>query len=661
MSEQDNKVSILKDHLTKLESEGGQFENRMKDFLQDLKKQAISTTQGIERGKTDILSQISTVTTTISDLTTSLNDLKDDIESEKGNFGSQMEKLLGQLQKNTSSLEKQLKSLTNKQEQEISEIYSQMAGKVNTGLSEIYSYQYKQIKEFQDQISNKLAAIQKDFIGTVERENANLGEMSEGIAASFLESLDDFNSRMTQIGNAKENELDNVFTNVMRQSVSRLEIAKEDLLAGIDGLKARLDDNLVKQKELLNESQQRVVSIIDEEKEGVKTKIEKGVDGYFTEWQKYQEEQKQSIVNIKDNVLESFLSALKTNEELQSNVTKDFENSLKTGFRQLEEQIISSLSRVSSDYTKKRQRTSETLIKAFESWYANIDSSLSQFGVKTKSKLQDTTSTLNGSIMDFFDQSQKGMKDVLVKHEKTLGDLQEGISQQFKEIQSGQEKNIEITLTDVRQNLKTKQSEILTTISSIAPSAETTVEANKEVIKTKNSEFKRTSTSVFDDLRKQIRTIEQDGLVTLQNIASTTNDKLDEAVKESEESSKALVEGLEVEHKNSLIQYKTETSQKLSDHQDTLDKFSSSLQGRFSDFFTEVQKTSNQFIEKTRDEREYFDEQRRKMDVKFEEVQSSLDSSIDSLKNSVSTNSDNVKTSLKQVTTATKSIIKEMR
>ena len=324
MSEQENKVSILKDHLAKLESEGGQFENRVKDFQQEIKKEATSAVRSVNQGKTDILTQISNVATIVSELTDSLNGLKKNVDLENSNFGTRLEKLLGQLQKGTNTLQKQLNSLASKQEEEISLIYSQMAGKVNTGLNDIYSYQYKQIGEFQEQISNKLADVQKNFVSTVERENANIGEMSESVASSFLQTLDEFNKRMDQIGDAKENELENVFANTMRQSVSRLEVAKEDLLAGIDGLKSRLDDNLVNQKQLLEEAQQKVIEIINEEKEGVKTKIQEGVDGYYGEWQKYHGQQKQSITNIKENVFESFVAALKTNEELQSIDTKDF-------------------------------------------------------------------------------------------------------------------------------------------------------------------------------------------------------------------------------------------------------------------------------------------------------------------------------------------------
>jgi len=190
VSEQDNKLNKMKDHLTKLESESGQYNNRVKEFQQDLKKQATSVSQSIDQGKTDILTEISKLATTVSDLTDSLNRLKSDIDSEKKTFGSRLGKLLEQLQKGTATLQNQLNTVISTQEQEISQIYSQMAGKVNTGLSEIYSHQYKQIKGFQDQISNKLAHIQKEFISTVERESTNIGEMSDNVAASFVQSLD---------------------------------------------------------------------------------------------------------------------------------------------------------------------------------------------------------------------------------------------------------------------------------------------------------------------------------------------------------------------------------------------------------------------------------------------------------------------------------------
>ena len=68
MSDQDNKVNVIKDHLAKLESEGGQYENRVKDFQQDIKKQTSSVSRNIDQGKTNILLQITDLATTVSDL-----------------------------------------------------------------------------------------------------------------------------------------------------------------------------------------------------------------------------------------------------------------------------------------------------------------------------------------------------------------------------------------------------------------------------------------------------------------------------------------------------------------------------------------------------------------------------------------------------------------
>ena len=76
----------------------------------------------------------------------------------------------------------------------------------------------------------------------------------------------------------------------------------------------------------------------------------------------------------------------------------------------------------------------------------------------------------------FFDESKTGLSQTLATHQGTLGELQENISQLFKEIQKGQEKNIEITLVDVRKALLAKQSELITAVASIEPSADTAVE-----------------------------------------------------------------------------------------------------------------------------------------------------------------------------------------
>ncbi len=660
-NEQENKQTLIKDQLAKLESENKQYEIRVKDFKQELKKQSENSTQGLNQSKTDLIAKYQVIISNVDDLSSKISGLKRDLESEKGELEPKLDKLLGQLVTGVSGLQKKLVALSTTQEEDISRIYKEMAGKVNTGLNEIYSRQHGQIKKFQDQISTKLSAIQRDIISTVESENSTIVEMSESITSSFLKSLDDFKSRVSQISSAKENELDNVFAKAVSESVARLEIAKEDLLAGIDGLKLRLDENFDQQRELFEKAQEEVLKSIENGKTDAGVRIDKGIDRYWQEFIKFQSEQSNAVSNIKENVYESFMNALKTNDELQSKLTTEFVNSMKSGFKQLEEQILTSLSRVSADFNKKRERTAETLTTAFEKWDNKINSSISGFGTKTKSKLEETTADINGSLMKFFDESKTGLSQTLSTHQGTLGALQDNISQLFREIQKGQEKNIEITLVDVRKALLAKQSELITTIASIEPSAETLVETNRETVETKNALIKKSSTAAFDDLRKQIRSIEQDGVLSIQNIVTETGNRLDDAVKASEESTRNLVEGLEGDHKNSLASYRETVTREFSNQQDSLENYRSSLKEKFTAFFNDVQVPTDHFNDQIRGERELLDDQRRQVDVKFEEISANVNTALETLSTSVSTNTQNISEATKQITKTTKDIVKSQR
>jgi len=392
-----------------------------------------------------------------------------------------------------------------------------------------------------------------------------------------------------------------------------------------------------------------------------KSRIDKGIDRYWQEFVKFQSEQSNTISNIKENVYESFMNALKTNNELESKLTTEFENSMKSGFKQLEEQILTSLSRVSADFNKKRQRTAETFSATFDKWDNNVNNSITSFGKRTKSKLEETTADLNDSLKKFFDESKTGLNQTLSTHQGTLGELQDNIGQLFKDIQRGQEKNIEITLVDVRKSLLAKQSELISTIASIEPSAETVVEKSRENVETKNSAIKNSSTSAFDDLRKQIRSIEQDGNLSIQTIVNETGNRLDDAVKESEESTTNLVEGLEDEHKNALASYRENITKEYNNQQDSLENSRSSLKEKIITFFNEVQETTDHFNNQISSGRELLDDQRRQTDVKFEEVHASLDTAVETLSNSVTTNTQNISTSTKQITSTTKDILKSQR
>ncbi|MHA2174235.1 MAG: hypothetical protein ACXACP_08795 [Candidatus Hodarchaeales archaeon] len=659
-NEQENKIDVLKDHMAKLESEKGQFENHVKEFRKNLKRYDDDFSLGIDEEKKGLIDELSSIITNINEYRDKLLKFKNELGADRNNFEGNLDGLLGKLEEGISNLDNQLRTLTSKQEEEIANIYKQMSENVSSGLKNIFSSQYQQIETFENQISKRLGDIQRDIVSTVESENANIVEMASGISSSFLESLDDFKSRIRQLGDTKENELDNVFANTVRESVARLEIAKEDLLAGIDGLKNRLEEHLVQQKAVFEESQKQVLTLIDAGKNDAKARIDKGIDRYWEEFKKYQIEQSQKVANIKENVYQSFMSALDTNESLQSNELTDFENNMKNGFKQLENQILGSLSRISTDFNKKRAATTETFTKTFEDWSTGIDTSLAQFGSKTKSKLQETTSDLNTSLMSFFDNSQKGLSDTLSKHSGTLGDLQESINQLFRQIQAGQEKNIEITLVDVQKALMSKQSELITTVASIDPSAGTVVDNQRENIKTKNQEIKIASSTAFDDLKNQMNSIAQDGIASIQNIVRETRDNLDRAIKSSEDSSQSLVDRIERDHKDSIHQYRTNVGQKFDNQANYIDQFRSSLKERFEEFFSESQRTSDSIITQLEDDANSLTDSRRSMGIKVDGVKDSVSSSTNSLKTNIEENTKKISGSVKQISSSSKDIIKKV-
>ena len=187
------------------------------------------------------------------------------------------------------------------------------------------------------------------------------------------------------------------------------------------------------------------------------------------------------------------------------------------------------------------------------------------------------------------------------------------------------------------------------------------MDLSREIVETKNSDIKKSSTAALDDLRKQIRSIEQDGSLSIQNIATETGNRLDDAVKESEESTKNLVEGLEDEHKNSLASYRENINKEYNNQQDSLENYRSTLKEKFTAFFNEVQETTDHFNNQISSERELLDDQRRQTEVKFEEVNAGLDTAIETLSSSVSTNTQNISTSTKQITSTTKDIVKSQR
>jgi len=716
-TEQDEKISRIKDHKEKIESENTQIQKRILDFQKESKKALESFSSSLAQSKDSTLSEINSLINNIDNLTRELEDYKKKtIVSEQDALNDRLNNLLGQINSSVQKLQKSMVNLSTKQEEDVSSIYSQMAGKVNTGLSDIYSIQRDQISEFEDSISNKLAQIQRDIVSTVESESANQREMTENITSSFLESLTDFQAKIRDLSDSKETNVDAIFTGTVSDSVGRLEMAKEDLEAGIDGVMNSLEESLASQKANNREMQKAIHEAIIKAKSDVKARIENQLIEAIKDWKSVQEGHQSAFSVIKETTEKSFQSALASDESSQANMLTELEHQLKTNLyneidnitlsfskfqdsflnqidalisrltsareemkgslegllitnlnkigvigKKLEDQLSGVISQVSDEYKQTRESTYSSLMNTVEDRFSAIDSSLEEFKANTSTKFDETASDLDVSMMNFFDNTEIIVSDTIDKNASTLDQLENTVNESFRTLQSGQEKNIETTLTDIRSNLRNKQSELITTISSISPAAEDHIESNREYIEEKKSEVTRTSRAAFDDLRKQITAIKQDGMSAIQSILGETNHKFDENVKASEQSTKDLIEGLEDEHKSSVAKFRANAAQELNTNLEMIDKYRDNLQEKFTRFFEDQQKSLNSFIEVNRNRRDGVDDQRRNIDIKFEELNTNIDTASETLTMNVTTNTENVITSVKTILKDTDDMIKSIK
>lgn len=716
-TEQENKISKIKDSKGKIESENNQIKQRIDNFQTESKKISEAFNTGMSQSKKKILDEINSLIDALDSTGREFEEYKKKtLLSDKDALNSRLDNLLGDLISGVEKLKKATADLSTEQESEISTIYSQMAGNVNTGLSDIYSGQRQQISEFEKEILSRLEKIQRDIVSTVESESSNQQEMTDSIATSLLESLAEFRAKIRDLSDAKETNVDTIFAGTVSNSVGRLEMAKEDLLASIDGAMQQLEEGIDTHKANNAEMQKGIQEAIISGKSDVKERVEKHKNGLISEWKRIQEEQLSTLTTIKESIDDSFKNALTSDESYQAKLVSELSSNLKSSLfneidnitlsftkyqdsiinqidalisrltstrdemkgsldsllinnlnkiggigKQFEEQLASTFTQVSSKSKKTREGTYTSLINAMTDRFSEIDTSLNQYQDKTKDVLDKTAMDLEVSLMNFFDNAQNDITDGVGKNDASLDQLVSTINDSFKQLQTGQDKNIETTLTDIKNTLRSKQSELITAISSIAPAAENHIENNRTFIDERKKEISSTSTAAFDDLRKHISSIEQDGMTAIQSIVSETNQKLDANIKSSEESTKDLIEGLEDKHKNSIAKYRANATQEINKNQETLDSYRTTLEEKFTKFFDDQQGSLDPFLEKNRNRRETIDDLRRNMDIKFEELTVGMGTATETLNVNIDTNTQNVTTNIKQIIKNVDDVIKTMK
>ncbi|MHA1966454.1 MAG: hypothetical protein ACW964_01505 [Candidatus Hodarchaeales archaeon] len=716
-TEQENKISKIKDSKAKIESENNQIKQRIENFQNESKKVANAFNSGMNQSKKKVLNEINSLIAALDSTGREFEEYKKKtLLSDKDALNSRLDNLLGDLTSGVDKLKKAMVDLSTKQESEISSIYSQMAGKVNTGLSDIYSDQRQQISEFEKEISSRLEKIQRDIVSTVESGSTNQREMTESIATSQLESLAEFRAKIRDLSDAKETNVDAIFHGTVSNSVSRLEMAKEDLLASIDGAMAQLDESITNQKLYNSEMQKEIQEAIVSGKSDVKDRIGKHKEEIIAEWKRIQEEQLSALTAEKESTSDSFRSALTSDESYHTVVISELESNLKsslyneidnislsftkyqdsiisqidalisrlTGARdemkgsldsllisnlnkiggigkQFETQLASTFTQLTSKSKKTREGIYTSVINVIADRFSEINTTLNQYQEKTSEVLDKTAMDIDVSLMNFFDNTQNNISERVGKNDDILDQLGNSINESFKQLQIGQDKNIETTLTDIKNTLRAKQSELITAISSIAPAAEDHIETNREFIDAKKKEITSTSTATFDDLRNQISSIEQDGITAIKGIINETHAKLDSNVKSSEESTKDLIVGLKDEHTNAIAKYRANATQEFNTNQETLDSYHANLQEKFNQFFDNQQGSLDLFLDSNRTRRDSVDDLRRNIDIKFEELTTGMDTATETLNVNIDTNTQNVTTNIKKIIKSVDDVIKSIK
>ncbi|MHA2244753.1 MAG: hypothetical protein ACXADY_07260 [Candidatus Hodarchaeales archaeon] len=704
-AEQKSKTSRIQDHKGKIESDKSQLNQHILNFQEEGTKASEAFSRTLDRSKTKVLLEIRSLKKVIDQLTTNLEDYKErSLESDKNALNERLANLIGEIASGVEELKNVLVQLSTKQEEDISTIYGGLGNQVSTGLTDIYASQRDQLGQFEKEISSRLDEIKKNIMSIVERENTNQQEFAKNVSSSINESLIDFHKNIRDLSNVKENEINTIFSGTMTKSISRLEIAKEGLNAGLDGATQKLDKTLTHQKSINEELQNDVNKNIDESRSEVKKQVERLRFDTVEEWKSRQNEQLEALKAIQDSSLHQYEEALSVNETFQKKLLSDLEHHLRssvyteidnislsfnqfqdsfidkvdslisrlTNFRdeikenlntllisnvekigdiskQTEEHLSEVFSEVSKEYENSRKNTLSSLSKAVKERFGSIIDYVDQFESTLDTKMEKTATNLDDALMDFHDTTGRNTGESINRNSATLAAFRTNIVESFNNLQSSQDENIEKTLIDLQNILRSKQTDLITAMSTLETMAEGHIEKHRLSINENSTETFNISAAAFDGLKKEIMTLRQDSTSTIQNIIETTHHELDENVNSSEEKARGLVEGLEDEHKNEIAEFRSKASQEINQKQQLLDDYISSLKVKFTKFFDDQHQTLDHFISESRSKRETVTNIRKNLDTKIEEVSSHIDSATENFQNNLNINTQTIITSANQV------------
>jgi hypothetical protein len=715
--EHNSEKNKIQDYKVNIESEKSKLEQRIFKFQEDGKTASEAFSRTLDHSKTKVLTEIRLLKQVIDQLTESLEDYKKkSLESDKAVLQDRLDNLLGEIVSGVKELKTELVNLSSKQEREISEIYSEMPERLKTGLTDIYASQREQINQFEKQLLSQVGELLREVLGIVEKEKTYQEEFTNSISSSIHTSLDDFRHDISKLTSTKENEINKIFPEINTKSVSTIEIAKESFKSNLTSATTELDENLSHQKSVNMELLNSLKNHLDKSRSELKNRLEKLQGETIKDWKSRRTEQLETLKSDQASTLAKYKKDLTINELSQSKLLSDLEHQFRsnlytgidnisltftqfqdsfiekindvitrlTNFRdemketldillisnlkkigeigkETEEYLPEILKKVSDEYELSRQNTLTDLSKTVKDRYGAISEYVDQFDTTLDAKMKKLVTDLDVYLINFSKTIDQHIEKSIHSNNSTLDQLRSDIVESFDTLEQGQHKNLENSFHDLKNILRSEQTELIAAVSSLEPLVEEHTANHRLTMDKKLEEHSKKRNTTLNDREKKIRTLEDDSKSILRNITEKSQDQLDENLKGSEGKIISLVDGLGDEHKNEVTKFRSQVNQEINAKQKMLDEYLGTLNEKFIKFFDDQLQTLDHFIKDSRSKRDTVDTVRKNLDNKIEEVNSYIESATATLHDNFNINSQAIVASANQVVRSIDELIKTLR
>lgn len=711
------KLGQIQDHKTKIESDRSQLQKRIQKFQEEGNKASEAFTRTLDHSKTKILSEIRTLKEVIDQLTDSLEDYKKkSLESDKTALNERLDNLVGEIASGVGELKNELNVLSKEYEDDISTIYSEIPSKFNNGLVEIQANQRDRINQFEENMFSHIEGMKKEILSLVDKEDTWQRGVSSSLISSTHDALVEFQQKIRSLADSKIHELNETFSETNADSSRGIGIAKEGLKAELNSAANRLNHTIENQKANNIELQSTFRGHLDESRSNLRKTVEKIRIQTMEDWSSRRTEQLEKLNAIQDSTLKQYEEDLAVNEQFQDKLLSELEHQMRSELytrldsvsltftqfqdsfvekvndlisrlaafrdetkenvdvlltsnlkaigeigRQTEEYLPEVFTRVSEEYDISRKKTLTSLTKTVKERYGAINDYVDRFETIIDARIEKLVADLDNYLVELNKVTGQYSTDTINKNSLALDQFKKEMMESFNSIEAGQNKNFQKSVQGLQNILQLKQEELINEISSLVSMTEEYTETQSSVIDEKRDEISRRSDVKLTDLKKEIKTLENDEKNLIRDIIERYHQELDENVKAISENVKVLVDNLGDEPKSRVFEFRSRASQDFNHRQKMIDDYMNTLNERFIKFFDDQLYTLDHFISDSRSKRKTIDLIRESLDEKIEEVSGHIDSATATLHDNFLINSQTIVTSANQVVTSIEELIKSLR